>query len=445
MDFLAIGLGLTAFSLLVLIIIISRKNVQLKEGLILAEERARQVPTLQATLNQYHQEITHLKSQIVALDIHLKNEQKNSAEKIKLLEEAEDKILQTFKALSAEALAQNNHSFLTLAKESLEKFHEGARGDLVGRQKAISDLLTPVHETLKNVDQKIGELEKLRVGAYEGLKQQVSSLIETQKNLQAETANLVTALKAPSVRGRWGEMQLRRVVEMAGMLSHCDFQEQVSLKNEETHLRPDMVIHLPGEKNVVVDAKAPLGAYLEALEAKDPDVRLQKLKDHARQVRQHVQALSSRAYWEKFQPAPEFVILFLPGETFFSAALEQDPSLIEMGAEQKVILATPTTLIALLRAVAYGWRQEQLTENAKDISILGQSLYKRLGDLGKHINKMGRALGTAVDAYNQTVGTLEHRVFVTARKFQDLGAASHNVNLDPTEPLNRLTRHVQED
>ncbi len=386
-----------------------------------------------------------LKSQNMVLEAHLKNEQQNALEKIKLLENAEAKISQAFKALSAEALSQNNQSFLTLAKESMEKFHEGAKGELSLKQKAIADLLTPVQETLKNVDQKIGDLEKLRVGAYEGLKQQVSSLIETQKNLQTETANLVTALKAPSVRGRWGEMQLRRVVEMSGMLAHCDFNEQVSMKDSDSNLRPDMVMHLPGNKNVVVDAKAPLGAYLEALEAKDNDVRLQKLKDHARQVRQHIQALSSRAYWEKFQPAPEFVVLFLPGETFFSAALEQDPSLIEMGAEQKVILATPTTLIALLRAVAYGWRQEQLTENAKEISLLGQSLYKRLGDLGKHINKMGRALGTAVDAYNQTVGTLEHRVFVTARKFQELGAASHQVELDQVEPLDRLTRRVEED
>jgi DNA recombination protein RmuC len=281
------------------------------------------------------------------------------------------------------------------------------------------------------------------MSAYAVLKHQVNELLVSQKQLKSETSNLVNALKTPSVRGRWGEMQLRRVVEMAGMLNYCDFEEQVSSSESEGRLRPDLIINLPGGKKIIVDAKAPLAAYLEALEAKDEDVRLEKLKDHARQVRNHIRALSKRSYHEQFQPAPEFVVLFLPGETFFSAALEQDPSLIEVGVEDRVILATPTTLIALLRAVAYGWRHEQLAENAKEISELGRELHKRLSDMADHFSRLGRQLGGAVQSYNSAMGSLEHRVLTSARRFKELGSVSEAAEIVLLDPLDHTPRELQ--
>jgi DNA recombination protein RmuC len=351
---------------------------------------------------------------------------------------------EAFQSLSSEALKSNNQAFLSLAKNSLEKFQETAQTDLKSRQEAIKELIVPVKEALGSVDQKIQDMEKIRLGAYEGLKQQVTDLLTTQKDLRTETQNLVNALRAPNVRGRWGEMQLKRVVEMAGMLAHCDFEEQSSQDDAEGRLRPDMVVRLPNDKHIVVDAKTPLHAYLEALEEKDAAQKTLKLKLHAKQVRTHIMALSAKSYWTKFESSPEFVVMFLPGETFFSAALEQDSSLIELGAEQKVILATPTTLIALLRAVSYGWRQEQIATNAKEISALGQELYKRLSDVSKHIARIGRNLEGAVDSYNQAIGTLEHRVFVSARKFQELGTTSHTKEIAPLEPIDKQPRVLTE-
>jgi DNA recombination protein RmuC len=319
-----------------------------------------------------------------------------------------------FKALSADALARNNQAFL--------------------------DLVAPVRNSLDKVDSKIQELEKARAGAYAALHEQVRGLAETQTQLRAETGKLVTALRTPGVRGRWGEIQLRRVVEMAGMLDHCDFVTQTSVASEEGRLRPDLLVCLPAGKIIVVDAKTPLDGYLQAIEAPDEQTRKLRLADHARQVRAHLIALGRKSYWEQFEHAPEFAVLFLPGECFFSAALESDPSLIEFGVGQNIILATPTTLIALLRAVAYGWRQEDLAKNAADISALGKDLFKRLSDMGDHWNRMGKALERAVEAYNAAVGSLEARVMVTARKFADLKTAPPGAEIAALEPVDKSVR-----
>ena len=348
-----------------------------------------------------------------------------------------------FKALSADALARNNQAFLDLARATLAQTQEAARGDLEMRQQAIVELVAPVRNSLDKVDFKIQELEKARAGAYAALNEQVRGLAESQTQLRAETGKLVTALRTPGVRGRWGEIQLRRVVEMAGMLDHCDFVTQAAVASEEGRLRPDLLVRLPAGKIIVVDAKTPLDGYLQAIEAGDEQTRKARLADHARQVRAHLTALGRKSYWEQFEHAPEFAVLFLPGECFFSAALESDPSLIEFGVGQNIILATPTTLIALLRAVAYGWRQENLAQNAAEISALGKELFKRLSDMGDHWNKMGKALERAVEAYNAAVGSLEARVLVSARKFAELKTAPLGVEIAKLEPVEKSVRAMQ--
>ncbi len=344
-----------------------------------------------------------------------------------------------FKALSAEALESNSASFLQLAKTQLEAFQAQARGDLEQRQMAVEQMVAPIKESLEKVDGKIQELERVRTEAYGSLTAQVRALGEVQRELRQETGNLVTALRSPVVRGRWGEMQLRRVVEAAGMVPYCDFAEQATIGADGRLGRPDLIVRLAGGKNVVVDAKAPLQAYLESLEAKDDALRRARLEDHARQLRDHILKLSAKSYWSQLEATPEFVVLFIPGETFFSAALEHDPGLIEEAAKRQVILATPTTLIAVLWAIAHGWREERLAENARAISELGRDLYTRLGTLAGHFGKLRRSIESVVRSYNEAAGSLESRVLVSARRLKELGATSTG-EIEVLEPVEHAPR-----
>ncbi len=344
-----------------------------------------------------------------------------------------------FNGLSSEALRSNNEAFLQLARTQFEQLRSTATGDLEQRRQAVEQLVAPIRESLQRFDGKVQELERARTEAYGSLTAQVRLLAEGQRELRQETGSLVTALRAPAVRGRWGEMQLRRVVESAGMLEHCDFDQQATLPADGGPVRPDVVVHLAGGKHVVVDAKAPLEAYLAALEARSEEERLARLADHARQLRDHVVKLGAKSYWSKLEATPEFVVLFIPGETFFSAALEQDPSLIEEAARRQVILSTPTTLIAVLWAIAHGWREERLAENARAISDLGRDLHTRLGTLAGHFAKLKRSIDAVVRSYNEAAGSLETRVLVSARKLRDLGATATG-EIEPVAQVEQIPR-----
>jgi len=368
------------------------------------------------------------------------------AERLKAHQVGESRLREAFQALSADALRTNNEAFLTLAESRLREARTQATSDIDQRKKAIEDLLAPMARTLEQVDREVKDAERRRVESGAQLLQRIVSLDTAGQSLRDETRRLTDALKRPGVRGRWGELQLKRVVELAGMVEHCDFEEQHTFTTDERRMRPDVVVRLPGGKYVVIDAKAPLDAYLKALEAPDEASRLALLADHARQVRVHLTQLAAKGYADHIQPGPDFVVMFLPGEMFLSAALEQDPSLIEFGAVgtgRPVIPASPTTLIALLRAVAYGWQQEAMEENARKISELGKNLYEAVRTLGNHFQTLGTRLQSTLEAYNQSVGSLEGNVLVKARRFRELQAANGGEEIKTLEPIDKIPRLLQ--
>ncbi|HEU4647585.1 MAG TPA: DNA recombination protein RmuC [Gemmatimonadales bacterium] len=355
---------------------------------------------------------------------------------------AEAQLREAFQALSAEALRANNQTFLDLAQTKLTEFQHAAKVDLDVRQQAIANLVQPIEAGLKRVGEQLTTAERSRAEGMAEIRSHVELMATAQTQLKQETTQLVKALRAPQVRGRWGEIQLRRVVELAGMLDHCDFAEQETGDTGDGLLRPDLIVKLPGGKQIIVDAKAPLAAYLDAVECQEDGQRAVLLQAHARQVRDHMAKLGAKAYWDQFSPSPEFVFMFLPGETFYSAALQADASLLEFGVQSRVIPASPVTLIALLRAVAYGWRQERIAESAEEISRNGAELYRRLRTMAQHLEKVGGALSRATEAYNDAVGSIERSVLPGARRFKDLGAAVGD-DISELEPVDVASRRFQ--
>jgi DNA recombination protein RmuC len=382
---------------------------------------------------------------IVRLQTDLERDRLVNAERLQGHDRVEAKLRETFQALSAEALHTNNRAFLDLAESRLREARTEAAADLDARKHGVEQLLAPLAKTLEQVDREIKQSERHRVETTATLIQRIASLDTTGQELRSQTGRLVDALKRPGVRGRWGELQLKRVIELAGMVEHCDFEEQTTITSgdDDRRMRPDVIVRLPGGKHVVIDAKAPLDAYLKALDAPDEAARQALLADHAKQVRTHVLQLAAKGYASYVHPSPDFVVMFLPGEMFFSAALEQDSSLIEFGVEQRVIPASPTTLIALLRAVAYGWQQQAMEENARKISELGRNLYESVRVLGGHFDSLGTRLKSSLEAYNQAVGSLEGNVLIKARRFKDLQAANGGEEIKTLEPIDRVPRMLQ--
>ena len=409
-----------------------------------AVAKDRELQKLQQTYDAETVESNDLRQQNARLQAEVEGERRAAHERNESFKRVTDELAEKFKALSRDALKDNNQEFLNLAHATLQKFQASAKGDLEQKQQAIDQLVKPLKDSLEKVDGKIEAMERLRAGAYSGLIEQVKTLASSQQQLQAETGNLVKALRTPHVRGRWGEIQLRRVVELAGMVQYCDFSEQETIANEDGRIRPDVIVRLPGNRTIVVDAKVPFEAFYESISTADDAIRLERLKEHARLVRAHIGALSRKSYWEAVQPTPEFVLLFLPGESFYSAALEQDPKLIEDGINQKVIIATPTTLIALLKAISYGWQQEQRAANADEVGKLGKELYDRLRTFLSHFSDIGKNLDRALESYNKGVGSLEARVLVTARKFKERNAI-HGDEIESPEPIDKLARPLSLD
>lgn len=403
-----------------------------------AEARLTLVPKYEAELEVRSQkiadqqrELTKLHVAVSELTTRLEETKKTSEDKIAAIQALQSRVAESFQTMSAEALMTNNKAFLDLAGDALTRLQDSARGDLDQRQTLFGQIMEPLKSSLDRVDSRISELEKERATAYAGLQEQVESMMRTQASLQAETSHLASALRTPSSRGRWGEVQLRRVVELAGMISHCDFVQTRASEEAGAASRPDVIVQLPNFRQIVVDSKISLAAYLEANDATDEETRIAKRREHAAEVRAHVTQLSAKGYWDQFPQSPEFVVAFLPGEAFFSAALEHDPELLEFGVERRVILATPTTLIALLRAVAWGWKQELASSNAREIRDLGKALYDRLRGLADNFTEVQRSLSRTTAAFNRTVGAFESNVIPSARRMRELGAATGDEIVSP--------------
>ncbi len=381
-------------------------------------------------------------SQIKELTLKLDWEQQHKAELDEILDHTRDQLANTFNQLSNEALSRNNTNFLRLAEENLKRFQSEAKAELGSKEKAIEQLLKPINEALQNTSKQIQEIEKDRKEAYGSLNSTIAQMNLNQQQLQQETQNLVQALRRPEVRGQWGEMTLRRLAELSGMVAHCDFYEQTHTATETGSIRPDMIVRLPEKREIIVDAKTPLDAYLSAIQAKDDLTRKLELKRHAQIIRGRIKELSRKNYWAEYSQSPEFVVLFIPGEQFLSAALEVDPQLLEDSMSQNIILATPTNFIALLRAVSYGWKQQKLAENAEIIRELGETLYKRLATFGNHLGKLGSSLGQSVNHFNSAVGSLERNVLPGARKFTEMGISVKS-EIDELPPVEQQPRQVQ--
>ncbi len=377
----------------------------------------------------------------LVLRARIQHEREAAAERLELLEDARGKLTDSFKALASEALNSNNQAFVALAKSELGQHQLQAREELEKRMVAMDALVKPISDSLTSVDKKIEQLEKERALAQGALFNHLKTVTTQQEELKRETANLVTALRAPHTRGRWGEMQLRRVCEMAGMMRHCDFAEQETVASDDSRLRPDVIVKLPGDKRVVIDAKVPLAAYLDAIEARDEDTRKLHMQSHVRQMRDHIKKLSAKGYW-KYEDAPEFVVMFVD-EAMYRAAIDEEPSIIEEALEQHVLITTPTSLLALLRTVSYTWRQEKLAESAHEIAELGRELHSRLGTFAGMLGKLGRALNTSVGAFNTAVGSFDARVLVTARKLEEHGAGSETNELEAPQQIEVMPRAIQ--
>ncbi len=386
--------------------------------------------------------LTRLREENAALTTRLEVEQHNNREKLESLKQEREELSNLFAALSSKALQDNNEAFLKLAKQSLQQVQSQAVNELEKKEKAIEHLLDPIKQTLNKTEQQIREIEKERKESYGALHKHLESMAQTQSVLQDETRKLVTALRRPEVRGQWGEMTLKRLAELAGMVEHCDFYEQEQVRTDEGMLRPDMIVRMPDGREIVVDVKTPLDAYISAIEAVDDEQRQLHLKRHTQNVKQRINELADKAYWNQFRNTPDFVVLFIPGDQFLSAALDQEPAILENALARQVILATPTSFVALLRAVGYGWRQEQLAENAEHIRTVGEELYARLQTFTEHLQKLGRSLESGMKHYNSAVGSFDSRVMPSARKFNEMWIAADK-KLDQPGQIETAVRNVE--